>query len=163
MLTGRVVFAGDTTSDSIAKILEREPDWSALPDATPAPVRQLLRRCLAKDPKQRLRDIGDVRIELDAIDEGRQETPGAASTPRAPAAGVTKKWLPWIAVVALAAGLVVREVSRPAVIQDNPLEHAQFDKLTTWEGTEEAAVISPDGKFVVFMADRAGQFDLGVN
>jgi serine/threonine protein kinase len=69
LLTGRVTFAGDTVSDSIARILEREPDWSALPVATPASVRRLLLRCLAKDPKKRLRDIGDVRIEIDAIDE----------------------------------------------------------------------------------------------
>ena len=73
MLTGRVTFAGDTVSDSIAKILEREPDWSALPAATPAPIRRLLLRCLAKDPKQRLRDIGDARIEIDAI---RRSAPG---------------------------------------------------------------------------------------
>ena len=66
MLTGRVTFAGDTVSDSIAKILEREPDWSALPATTPASIRRLLLRCLAKDPKKRLRDIGDVRIEIDA-------------------------------------------------------------------------------------------------
>jgi serine/threonine protein kinase len=69
MLTGRVPFAGATVSDTIGKILEREPDWSALPAATPTPVRRLLLRCFAKDPKQRLRDIGDVRIEIDAIDE----------------------------------------------------------------------------------------------
>ena len=77
MLTGRVTFAGDTVSDSIAKILEREPDWSALPAATPASIRRLLLRCLAKDPKKRLRDIGDVRIEIDAIDE---VLPGATAT-----------------------------------------------------------------------------------
>ena len=69
MLTGRIAFAGDTVSDSIARILEREPDWSALPPATPASIRRLLLRCMVKDPKKRLRDIGDVRIEIDAIDE----------------------------------------------------------------------------------------------
>ena len=69
MLTGRVTFAGETISDSVAKILEREPDWSALPADTPAVIRRLLFRCLTKDPRQRLRDIGDVRLELDAIDD----------------------------------------------------------------------------------------------
>ena len=83
MLTGRVTFAGDTVSDSIAKILEREPDWSALPATTPASIRRLLLRCLAKDPKKRLRDIGDVRIEIDAMDE---VLPGSVATP-APRAG----------------------------------------------------------------------------
>src|SRR5258708_8351020 len=57
MLTARVVFPGDTVSDTIGKILEREPDWSALPASTPAAIRRLLVRCLVKDPKQRRRDL----------------------------------------------------------------------------------------------------------
>ena len=70
ILTGRIAFAGDTVLDTIAKILEREPDWSALPATTSASIRRLLLRCLTKDPKQRLSDIADVRIEIDAaVDE----------------------------------------------------------------------------------------------
>ena len=63
MLAGRAAFAGETVSDSIAAILEREPEWSALPSATPA-ASAPARRCLEKDPRQRLRDIGEARIEL---------------------------------------------------------------------------------------------------
>src|SRR5204862_1512773 len=69
MLTGRVPFAGETVSDTIGKILEREPDWSVLPPTTPVPVRRLLLRCFAKDPQPRRRDIGAATTELDAIDE----------------------------------------------------------------------------------------------
>ena len=65
MLTGRVAFAGDTVSDTIAAILAREVDWSALPASTPAHVRRVLERALRKDPKQRLHDIADARIELE--------------------------------------------------------------------------------------------------
>ena len=65
MLTGRTPFVGETGSDMVAAILEREPDWTSLPPATPVMVRRLLERCLAKDPKLRLRDIGDARLELD--------------------------------------------------------------------------------------------------
>src|SRR5262249_54459702 len=65
MLTGQRAFPGETTSDAIAAILEREPRWDRLPAATPESVRRLLRRCVAKDPKQRLRHIADARIELD--------------------------------------------------------------------------------------------------
>jgi eukaryotic-like serine/threonine-protein kinase len=64
-LTGRQLFTGETVSDIMAKILEREPDWSLLPPQTPARARELLRRCLEKDAKKRLRDIGDARIQLE--------------------------------------------------------------------------------------------------
>ena len=65
MLTGRAAFAGATTSDTIAGVLEREPNWDRLPASTPDAIRRLLRRCLQKDPKLRLRDVADARLELD--------------------------------------------------------------------------------------------------
>ena len=65
LLTGRRAFAGETTSDTIASVLTGEPDWTALPAATPPGVMQLLQRCLTKDPFHRLRDIGDARIALE--------------------------------------------------------------------------------------------------
>ena len=67
MLSGRMAFAGDTLSDTIAAILDREPDWSTLPVGTPRSLRRLVQRCLEKDPRQRLRDIGDARVELEQI------------------------------------------------------------------------------------------------
>jgi serine/threonine protein kinase len=66
MLTGRAALAGDTVSDTIAAILGREPDWAALPASTPAGVRRLLKRCLEKDTKRRLRDIGDAQVDLES-------------------------------------------------------------------------------------------------
>jgi serine/threonine protein kinase len=74
MLTGQQMFARDTVTDTLAAIVDGVPDWQALPAATPANVRRLLRRCLEKDPKRRLRDFGDVRIELD--DDGGTTTDG---------------------------------------------------------------------------------------
>src|SRR6202035_570427 len=65
MLTGKQTFRGETVSDTIAAVLEREPDWQVLPPATPAKIRDLLRRCLQKDSQHRLRDIGDARIEIE--------------------------------------------------------------------------------------------------
>jgi serine/threonine protein kinase len=158
MLTGRVAFSGDTVSDSIAKILEREPDWSALPAATPASLRRLLFRCLAKDPKQRLRDIGDVRIEIDAIDEISPVT----NAPAIPPARASKlmTWAPWIALAVLGVAVLLWEARRPASVDENPLANAAFSRITNWEGTEEHAEISPDGRFVTFLADRAGQLDV---
>jgi serine/threonine protein kinase/Tol biopolymer transport system component len=155
MLTGHAAFARETISDTIVKILEHEPDWSALPETTPEPIRRLLLRCLAKDPKRRLRDIGDVGIEIDAIDEVLPErsAPTASTKTRT-------TWLPWIAVTALAAAVVVWEIQRTTDTPDNPMADARFTRFTDWEGTEGGAAISPDGRFVAFIADRDGEFDL---
>ncbi len=158
MLTGRVAFIGETSSDSIARILEREPDWSALPAVTPVSVRRLLVRCLTKDPKKRLRDIGDVRIEIDAMDE---VLPGAAATTVPTARGRSRAAaLPWAALVMMAGAFLTWEALRPAADVPNPLANATFSRVTNWDGGEEQAEISPDGRFVAFVADRRGQPDV---
>ena len=66
MLTGRRPFTGETVTDVLSAVVTREPDWDALPPSTPAPVARLLHRCLEKDPRKRLRDIGEARIVLEA-------------------------------------------------------------------------------------------------
>jgi TolB-like protein/Tfp pilus assembly protein PilF len=83
MLSGRRPFAGETTSDTIAAILEREPELAGLPDGTPATLRTLVRRCLEKDPKRRLHDIGDARLELEELSAGvRSSSAGAIEAER---------------------------------------------------------------------------------
>ena len=64
MLTGQLPFEGETATDTLARIIERQPDWEKLPQETPTNIRTLLRRCLEKKPQQRLRDIGDAVIEI---------------------------------------------------------------------------------------------------
>ena len=86
LLTNRRAFGGGTASDCVAAVLEREPDWSALPPATPSSIRALLRRCLQKDRAKRLRDIGDARFALE----------DASSTPEHAASAQPGK-RPWIA------------------------------------------------------------------
>ena len=180
MLTGRVAFAGETASDTIAKILEREPDWSVLPAVTPARIRQLLVRCLVKDPKQRLRDIGDARIEMDAADDALPSASDEtmASSARVSAGGpswfpvkgrfghgVAKTgptWPAWVALAALLAAVAVWAARRAPIVQESPLANAQFSRFTDWDGTEGGAEISPDGKFVAFKADHDGEVDLWV-
>ncbi len=65
MLTGKVPFEGETVSDTLVRLLEREPDWHALPQTTPANIQVLLRHCLEKEPRRRLRDMGDIAITLE--------------------------------------------------------------------------------------------------
>jgi Tol biopolymer transport system component len=161
MLTGRVVFRGDTVSDTIATILQRDPDWAAMPASTPRSIDRLLRRCLEKDSKRRLRDIGEARIEID-------ETISRPAPPEAPATQARDQPSRWRAftlgallaavVAALAVALWPRSV--PESGWTNPLENATFTRFTEFPGTETLADISPDGKFVVFLSDRDGQFDI---
>ena len=74
-LTGKTVFHGETVSDTIGKILEREPDWEALPEGAPRWLRSLLRRCLEKDPGRRLHDVADARLEIEeALETPRTDT-----------------------------------------------------------------------------------------
>ena len=85
MLTGRRAFAGATAADITTAVLEREPDWTALPPATPESIRRLLRRTLDKDPQRRLRDIADARIDLEdglrsPSGERRESSPSARSS-----------------------------------------------------------------------------------
>ena len=78
MLTGRTPFDGDTLSDVIAATLTNDPDWTALPPDVPEPFRRVLQRCLQRDLRHRLRDIGDVRADLDEpIRSGRTPTDGS--------------------------------------------------------------------------------------
>lgn len=79
MLTGQQAFQGESVTDTLAAVLTRDPDWSLLPAATPMRVRVLLQRCLQKDPKHRLRDMGDARISLDEVLAGAPEVSGSIS------------------------------------------------------------------------------------
>ncbi len=144
MLTGRVAFGGDTASDSIAKILERDPDWSALPVTTPPAVRRLLFRCFAKDPKKRLRDIGDVRIELEDADAGGDEPVVVTQAPW------FRRWWP-----AAVAGLMIGVAASFAYWWLQPTSarpNVRFERVTDAVGLEESPAISPDGKTVAYVA-----------
>ena len=108
-LTGRQAFAGETISDSIAKILEREPDMGAIPPSTPEPVVTLVARCLEKDPKERLRDIGEARVTLEKV-LARRSPSGAI--PLAPPRRRALAW-PLVALPFLALGAVLGVLFAP--------------------------------------------------
>ena len=154
MLAGRKAFQGDTQSDVIAGVMQRSPEWAALPAGLPAPLLRLLHRCLEKDPKRRLRDMGDAQLELE--DAGM--TPAAELQPSPSRRFSSLLWLALGLLLALtaAAGWLILSRRPP----QNPLANAHFTRLTDWEGEERDASISPDGKFVVFVSDRDGPFDI---
>jgi serine/threonine-protein kinase len=156
MLTGRQLFEGETVSDVLAAVLTREPDWSALPTATPAPVRRLLQRCLVRDPKQRLRDIGEARIALTA-------PPGATDTaPPLPRRGSRTTALLAILGAALAAvaGYALRGPAPAAVPLVGTSTTAR--QLTFEPGLEAEPSISPDGNYVAYTSNERGTLDVVV-
>ena len=144
MITGRMAFPGATISDTIAAVLERSPDWTALPPATPPPVRHVLARCLEKDPKQRWRDIGDVRIELDDAEAWRPQTDSAS--PKTSRAAERAAWALLVALTAAVAAVVTpvsRKAPAPAEIRFNLL----FPRGVAADFAQLA--ISPDGQQIV--------------
>jgi len=102
MLTGRAAFTGETTSDILASVIRAEPDWSSLPGSVPPRIHELLRRCLQKDAKQRLRDIGDARIIID------EAVTGSVTSETVPTGALTRLLRrPGMAWAYVAAGLVL--------------------------------------------------------
>ncbi len=146
MLAGRAAFSGGTIADTIASVLDREPDWQKLPSATPTNVRRLLQHSLEKHPKRRLHDMADARIELeDAI------VAPAAGPPPPPRRGprIAVHWAFWLGVVA--AGVVFGTAfglfRRPPKLSLQPVRVA---RLTDLVGLEETPAVSPDGRSVAF-------------
>jgi TolB-like protein/tetratricopeptide (TPR) repeat protein len=92
MLTGRARFHGPTVTDTLAAILEREPEWDTLPGATPPAIRRVLQRCLEKDPKRRLRDIADARMEIEDALGGGARTGADAAIDAPTRVRVRRRW-----------------------------------------------------------------------
>ena len=161
MLTGRQLFAGETLSDTLAAVLKNEPDRESLPSDTPAPIRRLLARCLRKKPNERLRDIGDARLEID-------EAFSADATPEVSAPKRT--WLPWavagvffvttVGLALVAANLDSRE---PMVVRSSilPPPGTEFGVHSGGVGSPLGMgppQLSPDGRLLAFTAqDEEGR------
>ncbi|MEX2272464.1 MAG: protein kinase [Vicinamibacterales bacterium] len=146
MLTGRMTFSGETTSDVIAAIIEREPDWSKLPRSVPSYVRRVLERCLEKDPKRRARDIADVRVELDQP----AEVVESALRRRSPVMAILA--LAAVSAIAIGAVAVLRWPTRSA----EPTAPVEFTLGPPPDHTlVGSATVSPDGRQIAFLARNA--------
>ena len=173
MLTGRPAFSkGTSTADILAAILEREPEWKALPAAVPSTVARLLRRCLEKDPRRRLRDIGDIRLDLDEA----STAPPVNVTRRAPGRAIVRSLVTAAILVALAViAFAIRSLTRvatvpqptmrftlvPPVDQPFSLSEADRDFVISRDGTRLVYVSGNDGKLMVRAIDRLDAVRLG--
>ncbi|MCB9378997.1 MAG: protein kinase [Holophagales bacterium] len=163
MLSSARLFAGETVTETLAGVLKGEIDFAELPPATPARIRRLLRRCLERDPRNRLHDIADARIVLDEVLGGAVDADDAAPAAPAPAAAPAKRsvTLPIATVaavgVALAAGYWLGHRGAGAPVGRGAEARApHFQKLTFRPGIEGDPALSPDGKSLFFAAAREG-------
>ncbi len=158
MLTGTPVFGGRTTSDRIAATLERDPDWKALPGATPGSVRRLLQRCLEKNPRRRIRDIGDAFLELE---ESAIGVPEALPTERADPRSDRFVWP--FAVAVLAVVVLGIAVARPFWTQSTRApSFSRVIQIGDGQASESGPAISPDGKWIAYLSDVRGPTDVWV-
>jgi serine/threonine-protein kinase len=153
MLLGRRAFESSEVSDTLAYILTKEPEWSALPPTMPSGIRTLLRRCLEKDRTRRLADASDARLEIeDAL--AHRSTDGSSSASSAP-----KRRIVWsLLIVAL---LAIAALSIPAALYvtrpeaEAPL--TRLDLVTPQTTKAFSFSISPDGRQLEFVATDGGR------
>lgn len=148
LLTGKQAFHGEDVTDILAAVVRMEPDWHSLPPATPAKIRNLLRRCLQKDKTRRMRDAGDVGLEIQDGLAAPKDTDGI------PAAAAPERKLPWavaVAAIIIAAFALLGwwRASRPI---EHPLVRLDVNlgtdvSLDSFSGTD--VIISPEGTRLV--------------
>ncbi len=167
MLTGKHAFGSETTSDTLAAVLKTEPNWDVLPARIPASIRKLLRRCLEKDPKLRLRDIGEARIAIEETLRGDLENVAVMSP--SPTGGLgpprPQPWrraLPW--AVALAFAIISGALAwRMSLHSSTPTAEPVISFVPAPPGTTFRSVgfnagpvvVSPDARQLAFSATNA--------
>ena len=139
LLTGKRAFPGETLQDTIAAVLEREPNWQALPAKTPAQVRELLRQCLQKDAGRRLHNIADARRTIEKAQRGWNRWRVAAIAAAA------------LAILAIGAALWLRS---PAGLPDR----SQWLQLTKLPDPVSQPALSPDGRMLAFVRSHSTFF-----
>jgi Tol biopolymer transport system component/tRNA A-37 threonylcarbamoyl transferase component Bud32 len=158
MLTGRRAFGGDDTSDVLAAVLRQEIDWKSLPADTPPRLRRLLERCLERDARARLRDIGEARVEIARIQAGDPGGPVGDTLSAGTLADLARTRLGWITSAVLAIALAAagwmlwtkRDQNpsippRPVRLVFDPPSNLSFDS-----GMADSIAVSPDGRLLVF-------------
>ena len=154
LVTGRRAFDGEDTADVLARLIEREPDWNALSAKTPADVRRLLMRCLTKDAKGRLRDIGEARFTLDEV-LARGSSAAIAVTLQAGARPRTwLRALPWGLAIALGTIVMLPYLRAPDARRARPI-HVEINLPADVEFFSGPS-LSADGRKLAFVGGRQG-------
>ena len=161
MLTGRRAFLGETLTDTLGAVLDREPDWTALPIKTPARVREVLRRCLAKNIADRTRDIGDITLDLDAALAG--DVSAQVGEARATGVGWKVATLVALLVAASTVALLWQREEPPISGDVAPLPTiGSLTRLTSDSGLTTQPSLTADGRLVAYASNRGGDGNLDI-
>ena len=153
MITGHRPFDGETVTDILGAIVHKEPDWSLLPSTLPDSLRRVLERCLAKDPKQRLRNIADVGLEIQDRLTGPQAAVNRTATFPRRARMTGREATAWAIVAALS--IVGAALGWMRSSSNSPAAPFRLSMLHVDGGEVGVPVISPDGRRVAYSARRA--------
>lgn len=160
MLTGKRAFKRQTSAETMTAILREEPE--ALNDTGwqgPLELQRILARCLEKNGARRFQSASDLAFAIESLSGISSGTsPGTSSVMGVPQPKSRRAWVPWVIAAALLMGAAVWETFRPVAAPANPLEKAHFTRVTDFESVE--AAISQDGKFVAFISDHDGPYDV---
>ncbi len=152
MLTGKRAFKRETSAETMTSILREEPpELSGTGWQGPLELQRILARCLEKNVARRFQSASDLAFAIESL--SGTSTAKKVSQPKS-----RRAWLPWVIAAALLMGTAVWEMVRPAAAPANPLEKAHFTRVTDFESVE--AAISPDGRFLAFISDHDGPFDV---
>jgi serine/threonine protein kinase len=155
ILGGERPFKGKTELEVLQNVMHGTPQ--PLPQSVPAGLRSLVEKALESDPADRYQSMQELVVDLRRAvrQKGVDHSPPAVVVPKRYA------WLPWMLMAMLVVGFGAWSVvRRPKLIVQNPLSNAQFTRLTDFEGAATNPAISPDGKFVAFVSNRSGTFDI---
>jgi serine/threonine protein kinase/Tol biopolymer transport system component len=160
MLTGRRMFEAESVAETLGLIFARDPDLAALPADTPASVRDLIARCLVRDPRQRLRDIGDARIALESSPASAVRAPESSRAPVPPSTRARWYWPAALVASIVIAPLVAGNFWAPAVQAPSPVARLSI-VLPPGHQLQDPRVVplavSPDGTHLVYAASAAGK------
>jgi serine/threonine protein kinase/Tol biopolymer transport system component len=152
MLTGKRAFKRETSAETMSAILREEPpELSGTGWQGPLALQRILVRCLEKNVERRFQSASDLAFAIESLS-------ATTTTKSVPQPKSRRALVPWVIIALLLVGIAVRELVRPAAAPLNPLEKAHFSRVTDFESVE--AAISPDGRFVAFISDHDGAFDV---